>query len=207
MAAEQSVIEHAFINAPNIEWRLLSQALEHYRRIGYDQVETPWVIPKPYMDGTKPHDHETFELHQGQFTKQHHELVGSAEQGFVYMKAQNLLPSGDQFMSVSPCFRVEHFDETHLPWFMKLELFINDTNPERLEYMIEDCVAMFETLNDRDYCPFEKIEVVRVGDTFDIEMNGIEIGSYGIRRHFNRAEGYIYGTGIALPRFTQARGK
>lgn len=205
--ADASVLEPAFINSPNIEWRLLSQALEHYRQLGYDQVETPWVIPTPYMDGTKPHYHKTFEMTKGQFKDQPNELVGSAEQGFVYLKSRGLLPAGDQFMSVSPCFRVENFDETHLPWFMKLELFINDANPERLGFMIEDCVEIFKMLNERDYCPFEKIEVVKIGDTFDIEMNGIEIGSYGIRRHFDRKEDYIYGTGIALPRFTQARGK
>lgn len=203
--ADASVIEPAFINAPNIEWRLLSQALEQYRRIGYVQVETPWVIPTPYMDSTKPHYHNTFEMTQGHFKDQPNELVGSAEQGFVYLKARGLLPYGNQFMSVSPCFRVEDFDETHLPWFMKLELFIDDTNPVKLEMMIEDCVEMFKMLNERDCCPFEKIEVVKIGDTYDIEMNGVEIGSYGIRRHFDRAEDYIYGTGIALPRFTQAR--
>jgi hypothetical protein len=158
------------------------------------------------MDGTKPHYHETFELHRGQFADQHHELVGSAEQGFVYMKARKMLPKDAMLMSVSPCFRVEQFDSLHLPWFMKLELFVDSTDPEKLKDVINHAFNTFEFLVD-DVEGKNKLEVVQINDTFDIELNGIEIGSYGIRRHFDRNEDYIYGTGLALPRFTQARRK
>jgi hypothetical protein len=203
---DASVIEHAFIYPPNIDWWLLGQAVEHFGALGYQQVETPWAIPKLYMDGTKPHNDTTFELHQGQFTNQHHELVGSAEQGFVYMKARKMLPvQGTRFMSVSPCFRVEQFDSLHLPWFMKLELFDSRTDPICLELMLIDALNIFKTLVGRQGEQQNEFEIVNIGDTFDINMNGIEIGSYGIRRHVDPAEDYIYGTGLALPRFTQAR--
>lgn len=206
--ADASVLEHAFIYPPNVNWSLLGQAVEHYSGIGYQQVETPWAIPATYMDSTKPHYNKTFEMNQGHFENQPHELVGSAEQGFVYMKARMMLPSdGARFMSVSPCFRVENFDSLHLPWFMKLELFEDTTDPVRLELMLIDCIHVFKSLLGRFGEKENKIEVVKIGETYDIELNGIEIGSYGFRRHFDRKEDYLYGTGLALPRFTQARRK
>ena len=205
--ADASVLEHAFIYPPNLDWLLLGQAVEHYRGMGYQQVETPWAIPNPYMAGTKPHGHRTFVMTHGHFKDQHHELVGSAEQGFVYMKSRKMLQPDQRYMSVSPCFRVEDFDSLHLPWFMKLELFDPRTDPVCLELMLIDCENAFKTLLGKFGEKENKIEIVQIGETYDIELNGIEIGSYGFRRHDNPADDYLYGTGLALPRFTQARRK
>ena len=209
MAAEPSVIEPAFKNSPAIDWWLLGHAVEHYRVQGYEQVEVPWVIPSSYMGGTKPHDHRMFEMTQGHFSNQPHELIGSAEQGFVYMKRNKLLPYGRNFQAVTPCFRVENFDSTHLPWFMKLELYIDDNDKYSLEQMIEDAVDFFTVWNKNQGFHFPRYDpkVVQYGDTFDIEINGVEVGSYGIRPGATSWDEYIYGTGLALPRLSQARNK
>jgi hypothetical protein len=49
----------------------------------------------------------------------------------------------------------------------------------------------------------ESPELVPIADTYDIEINGIEVGSYGIRSVDDVQ--YIYGTGLALPRYSTAK--
>ena len=197
--AEKSVIHYAFNNTP-IDWSLLANAVMFYTRIGYVQIETPWALPVEYMEGTKPHDKQTFVMDSGRFDLQPHELVGSAEQGFSYLLANDLLPEGKYF-SVTPCFRDDNYDATHQPWFLKLELFIRNTDPSRhqagLMRMTAVCKQYFESLTDQE------CSIVPLGDTFDIMLNGVEVGSYGIKK--SQFGEYIYGTGLALPRFTSAR--
>ena len=43
---------------------------------------------------------------------------------------------------------------------------------------------------------------ISTDEGYDIVLNGIEVGSYGIRQHENLR--WIYGTGIAEPRFSTA---
>lgn len=38
--------------------------------------------------------------------------------------------------------------------------------------------------------------------SYDLEINNIEVGSYGIRQYKNLF--WVYGTGLAEPRFSQA---
>ncbi len=122
-------------------------------------------------------------------------LVGSAEQGFLEMD----LPPGS-YMSVSPCFRRGERDSIHQETFMKLELHQTDaTSLDALHTMIEKCRAYF-----RSIAPGLNIELVATEEGWDIEMEGVEIGSYGRRTALGRT--WLYGTGLALPRFTQVRG-
>lgn len=151
-----------------IDWQLLSQANSFYKNYGFIQVETPFAIPNYYHSFTKPHNNQSFVLDKDMFSNEPHELVGSAEQGFIYLLLNDLI-SNNKLQSITPCFRFDDYDQFHQPWFLKLELFHLSENID------------------------------------DLEINNIEIGSYGFR-HINNLT-FIYGTGLALPRFSLANKK
>jgi hypothetical protein len=46
------------------------------------------------------------------------------------------------------------------------------------------------------------LKIVTTSDGYDIEYNGVEIGSYGIRK--TSFLEWIYGTGLAEPRFSRS---
>lgn len=168
-------------------WCRLGFAVEYYRTLGYKYVELPWTVPKSIMKATIG-DLNIIESGLGP-------LIGSSEQAFVERDYNGKLGDG-KFMSCTPCFRDDEEDETHRPMFMKVELYQNiDVNPDGLEEMVEDASGFFFT-ETKNAVILETIEGC------DIEVNGIEIGSYGIRRfkHVN----WIYGTGLAEPRFSMA---
>lgn len=197
----KSLLEKEFLNYPSINWALMAYASYFYSSRGYVNKETPWLIPTDYTKLTKPHQDASFVQSSGMFEKSPHELVGSAEQGFIYLICNNLIIPGKYF-SVSPCFRVEKYDSLHQPWFMKLELiqYGTDVNEQSLEKLISDAFTFFS------HHTKGKLQVVELQDnTFDINLNGIEIGSYGIRKANDKP--YIYGTGLALPRFSLANKK
>ena len=194
----QSIIETTFANYPMIDWAMLTHAMAHYQGLGFKQVEVPWCVPESLNIATKPHTNRSFVQTLDMFENQPHELVGSAEQGFQYCIQQGKLQPG-KYWSISPCFRFDDFDALHLPWFIKLELcHILDENQDKqtaLFHMVSQCAALFDRIGS-------ECAVVPIGDTYDIEVNGIEVGSYGIREVSNKQ--YIYGTGLALPRFSIA---
>ena len=105
-----------------------------------------------------------------------------------------------KYVAASPCFRDEvKCDEIHFPYFFKVELIsINSKSPEWDMDQCIDHAQDFFTANCND-----KIEIVKTKDGFDLNLNNIEIGSYGIRSY----EGFqwVYGTGLAEPRFSQAK--
>lgn len=175
---------------PYIDYHLLNDALQFYHRMGYRQVEVPWMVGREACFAT---------LDEGQsnaiLTDDQRYLVGSAEQGFLEMD----LPHGS-YMAVSPCFRRGERDSIHQETFVKLELHRTDVvTLDALHTMIEQCRAYFRSL-----APDLEIELVATSHGWDIEMEGVEIGSYGRRSALGRT--WLYGTGLALPRFTQVRG-
>lgn len=186
-----SILEPHCSHTSNINWKLLHEA-SHYYSSFFTYQETPYLIPKEYSTYTKPHCDESYILNQGLFKTQPHELVGSAEQGFIYLLLQNKL-SSDKLYSISPCFRTEEYDNTHQPWFIKLELFHISDKKSDLEDMINKAMIFFKNY----YCPI--ILEKTADNSFDLLINDIEIGSYGMRKIENTS--FIYGTGLALPRF------
>lgn len=192
----------SFLNTefyPLIDWNLLSQAQQFYSNIGYQYCEVPYIIPEQYGKITKPHDDRSFVLNNHLFEEQPHELVGSAEQGFIYLIYQNLLPN-KKLHSITPCFRTEQYDKQfHLPWFMKCELFHYSNNIEDCLNMLKDAFDFYKQfINTND-----SLDIITTSEsTWDINLNNIEIGSYGIRNIPHHT--FIYGTGLALPRFSVA---
>ena len=182
-----------------INYRLIAEALEYYQDQGYELIDVPWTVPKNVLKITTP---EGVVFEDNKYLDKY--LVGSAEQSFLQLVKSNQLPFGN-YCAVTPCFRNDEEDELHQKYFMKVELFsyvykwweLNST----LEMMILDAktfMSMFtfgsakvvETENDRSK------------ESYDIEYNGIELGSYGIRKHENI--NWVYGTGLAEPRFSFA---
>jgi hypothetical protein len=186
-----------FATYPNIDWELLALAKRFYEDSDYRYCEVPYAVPVEY-NLTKPHDDPSFILDAGVFQHQPHELVGSAEQGFIYQAYRKTLEY-DKLCSITPCFRVERFSLQHLPWFMKLELFHLSDKQQDVDLMLNHAMNFFASHVDAS-----RLDIVQTSETnWDITLDNIEIGSYGLRELPELT--FIYGTGLALPRFNQAK--
>lgn len=187
-----------YMPSTEIDWVLLGRAIEFYKSKGYEYVEAPWAVPDDIVEITAPHESWRIGGRMAQGT-----LVGSAEQSFLYLDSLGKLPPG-RYVACSPCFRpAEDIDDLHAPYFMKIELYstLDPASPLN-QMLLLSHAGQFNhmVLGDSEV---ENIRAVKTADGIDIELNGIEIGSYGVRKHGALTWGY--GTGLALPRFTQAR--
>lgn len=136
-------------------------------------------------------------------------LVGSAEQGFLSLAIKGFITPG-KYQAITPCFRDESFDSTHTKYFMKNELFILlDNNltlsagdvQAKVRHVLSDAMSFFES---EVSIPVTSV-VTNFSDTsysVDLEINGIEVGSYGVRSAGHLT--WIYGSGCAEPRMTIA---
>lgn len=178
------------VMAPLIDYRLLADAIAFYSARGYQQVEVPWLVGADAILATIPPQH----LDGAMMVEQRSEyLVGSAEQGFLEID----LPPG-RYMAVSPCFRAGEVDALHQETFMKLELHqTSDTDLSYVHDMIDDACEFFD-----QHCGSRPLFINDTADGWDIEIAGIEVGSYGVRDSGGRT--WVYGTGLALPRFSLA---
>lgn len=171
-----------------INYDLIHRSIEYYSMNGFSRIESPWTVSKYVDDITKPKDRISFQLKHNDKC-----LVASGEQSFLYLYLKEFLPKG-QFQTVTPCYRYEDFDFTHTKYFIKNELIkTNSVNQFELENIVEISLELFKT-----YLP-ESI-AIKTSDGFDIEWEGNELGSYGIREcDYLR---WIYGTGWAEPRMS-----
>lgn len=183
------------------DWRLLSSACSFYEGAGYTYVETPWYVGQEAIRSTLPADRHGYSLGHPEYSPGH--LVGSAEQAFVQLLIDGKLGPGKHF-SMGPCFRDEHEDELHQRSFFKVELIevegsitpLEVGNVRRMMYCARRFFEENTFYEDRIYQSATE-------EGFDLELRGIEIGSYGLRQHGSHR--WVYGTGLALPRFTKAR--
>ena len=188
---DKSFLDNSFTSP--INWQLLSKAHEYYSKF-FLYKETPFIVPEYFSSITKPHTNSSFILNEDMFQSQPHELVGSAEQGFIYLLLTNKISNGS-FFSITPCFRADNYDKIHFPWFMKLEIFECPSNLSRVIDVLDICLEFFKKNKDGNY------QIVKTSDmSWDINLNNIEIGSYGIR-NINK-QMILYATGLALPRFS-----
>jgi seryl-tRNA synthetase len=173
--------------ALSFDFTLIADAQSFYSRNGFKDIAVPWVVDEKYIAETKPDNVKFYSTLGGV-------LVASAEQSFIQMLDQGWNEPG-AYQATTPCFRDEPHDLLHSPYFMKTELFDNlNVTKERLHETINLALYFFNSLTQA------KIE--NIGDgTYDIvgKNSGIELGSYGIRERNDFR--WIYGTGIALPRF------
>lgn len=185
-----------------IDYTKIGHAVKHYTKLGYEYIDAPWLVSLDSIIVTRPQGARVFSTFAG-------ELVASGEQSFLEIRDQ-LKPG--RYQCVTPCFRDEKVhDELHLQYFMKNELiWVPDLN--KLDFaedflvanvirdeMIEDAKSFFDL-----YAPSQIVNapVLNAFGNKDIQINGIEVGSYGHRLHAGFI--WIYGTGCAEPRLTQA---
>lgn len=172
-----------------INYKLIDDSINYYDTKGFRRVESPWTVTEAVSNITKPPDKkQEFSL-----PYKNKVLVASGEQSFLYLYLKGFLPKG-RFQTVTPCFRDDLFDFLHSKYFIKNELIdTGDTSDENLLNVVNTSLGFF-----RLYLPESKI--VPTSDGFDIEWEGIELGSYGVRTcDFLK---WVYGTGVAEPRLS-----
>lgn len=174
-----------------INYGIIDRSITFYEKQGFNRIESPWAVSPQISAITKPaHIPDNFVLnHTGKV------LVASGEQSFLYLYVKGFLPKG-KFQTVTPCFRNEMFDLIHTKYFIKNELIQTDGHLQsELIGVIDHAYKFFLTLG------FEKNSLNIVAndtDGWDIDYEGIELGSYGIRSC--DFLDWIYGTGVAEPR-------
>lgn len=179
-----------------IDYKKISDAIDFYENLGFKRVEAPWWVPKEIMNITKPKDSP--EGSEYFLSKNNKCLVASAEQSFLYMANQGMLPPG-KYQATTPCFREEIQGPMKRKYFIKNELIITDSpDPVNLLLVIDQALSFFKT----QVPDASQLRIIKIDDTFDIEYDGIELGSYGIREtSFLK---WVYATGCAEPRLSRA---
>jgi len=181
-----------------VDWKLLSDAITYFAAAGYKYVEVPWSVPSDVTRVTCPEDRWIVTSSLG-------DLVGSAEQSFMHLKRLGVLGDG-KFVACTPCFRNEDVvDELHQRTFMKVELYqpVDEADPRgSLERHVEEVMGFYRSLLDPQIHGLLKSVTMRQY-AIDIELAGVEIGSYGLRSWDDAS--WMYGTAIAEPRFSTVR--
>ena len=177
-----------------IEWDRLARTVDHFKTQGWTYVEVPWVVPHEIIKATCPQERWTVSSNLG-------DLVGSAEQSFLHLTTEGFLPPG-RYVSCTPCFRNEdQVDWLRQKTFMKVELFANDdVDDEAVFSLTQEVCRFYETLIG-DLSSLLTVQKMDDG-SYDIELGGIEVGSYGLREHAGQR--WMYGTAMAQPRFATA---
>jgi len=169
-----------------IDYSLINDSIDYYEAKNFIRIESPWTVSEAIDNITKPKDRQAFQLKHNNKC-----LVASGEQSFLYLYLKNFLPKG-QFQTITPCFRFEPFDILHTKYFIKNELIKTDVVTDyELEKIVETALIFFKRY-------IRNAQVIKTKDGFDIEIDGRELGSYGIRSCDFLT--WIYATGCAEPR-------
>jgi len=181
---------------------LLQEALAFWRELGYLFVDLPWVIERRYIEATRPSGAPVgLETPYGF-------LVASGEQSFLKLASEKKLLEAPGYIGWTPCFREEpQFTQLHHLGFLKAELYIPaeslESGTEALPRLLTRQQELFENLAQMmSFYDAEITTQIVSSEQTDILVNGVEVGSYGIRAFESLC--YLYGTALALPRFTQA---
>lgn len=179
-----------------IRYDYILAAIEYYRRFGFEYIEAPWVVDREAIESTLPPGREVYQLEEGEY------LVASAEQSFVHLGLTGQLAPG-WYMAATPCFRDDVLDALHHRYFFKLELIVLGsagwTDNGLSAFLANLALEFFQTLPGG-----EAAEIVETAEGYDVQLNGIELGSYGCRLYKDLC--WVYGTGIAEPRFSTVAG-
>jgi hypothetical protein len=185
-----------------INWSAIGEAVQYYRRHGFTYVEVPWIVPRAVIDVTIPPGHVPHETTGGA-------LVGSAEQSFVAMMLDGQLKRGESYVAASPCFRDDPPDRLHQTTFFKVELVYISDGQDPWDEDLKRKFAHGMALTAQRFFHSTLLpkgspatSIVQTADGYDIEYQGIELGSYGVRGHNGWT--WVYGTGLAEPRFSIA---
>jgi hypothetical protein len=209
-----------------LQYASFLEAREFYDYHGYKFVDAPWTVGREAILLTRPPaiTGEPFSYVAGGDTLY---PVASAEQSFLQIQMDAVAagkPITGSYQALTPCFRNEaKLDDLHQPYFMKLELIHwvdakgdfteQETALHRMvatarrffEYMYADMHGKKLELDVVVNRELAEGDPIGVGLAFDIQTSrgGIEIGSYGIREQ-EKVGRWIFGTGLAEPRFSYA---
>ena len=114
------------------------------------------------------------------------------------------------YQCVTPCFRDEaNPDDLHLQYFIKNELIgvphpshkKEEVPKELLNCVIRNALDFFRIYEDTDRLELVEVPMPNSVVNYDINIRGVEVGSYGYRHIDDFA--WVYGTGVAEPRLSQ----
>lgn len=177
----------------NIDLHMLYNAINFYKDRGYEMLTAPMCVGKEAILETLPDNCFPKEHINGLY------YVGSGEQSLYEMINQNPNEKcSGSYMILTPCQRDDEPDETHFEIFLKLELISFDDDKD----IVGDAYEFFLDVCCDDHIPLSKLKIVRTETGNDIELDGVEIGSYG--SNFYKGHKIKYGTGLAMPRTSQA---
>lgn len=177
-------------NNKTINWKRVGEAVEFYKTHGAEYIEVPWAVSRPSTDATLPPGAKVITSSIG-------DLVGSAEQSFIELMNERRFTRW--CVAASPCWRPDREDELHQTYFFKVELFVQTSTIEDAK-LSAGILAMRATEFFVGQGAKPQLVVTEAGA--DLELHGIEIGSYGARQYQDKI--WAYGTGLAEPRFSQA---
>lgn len=187
---------------PYLDLTHIADAQHFYKRRGYVEIATPWIVSNEALSATKPPDAKDFSLKCDYYEGDGMNLCASAEQAFIHMMLSGFaFRENTKYQSTGPCFRIEHeYNEFTYPWFFKTELMVYaPTDPETaVMNVLFDAMSFFMQTVGEPYTHHLSFE--RTPEGIDIHLMGVEIGSYGHRKY--KDHNWIYGTGIAEPRFS-----
>ena len=190
-----------------IDYNKIGFAVDYYGGLGFKYIAVPWIVSEEAVTATAPVGVRMFNTFAG-------ELVASGEQSFIEIRKKLMASSGFPalFQCVTPCFRDEPIqDALHRQYFMKNELIavLHPTHEKEqipwaaIDFLIRTSLAFFKKFTKE----YDTVKVVNAPQdnsivNKDILINGIEVGSYGYRHYSDFC--WVYGTGIAEPRFSQS---
>lgn len=184
-----------------INWKRISEAIEFYKDLDFDYVEVPWKVSVDSAKVTCPSSDGLLEM-TGDLV-----LIASGEQGFIELDRNKMLPwpnSGINYVTCTPCFREIDGGRSniHHPYFMKVELYSLCKNETTANDTAKRLMSHAQSFMKK-YTGTKTTKIVETTDGWDLELAGIEVGSYGYRHH-DKIGYWAYGTGLAEPRYSQA---
>lgn len=175
-----------------INWSFISRARDFYVGAGFEYIEVPWIVSRASIETTLPPGRRGFTTEIGG-------LVGSAEQSFIELMRSKRIEQRKLYVAITPCFRDDDVDELHQSYFVKVELFCQRSSADgnNAVSFVETAFQCFKMLGA------DNLHAVWVDPaSWDITLNDVEIGSYGVRELHGFH--WTYGTGLAEPRFSYA---
>jgi len=211
-----------------------AKAVELYSDYGYEYINLPWEVEDQFAAITCPINGNEIRLvcNNPKYNIPGKQLVASGEQAFLERITKWKIKG--TYQTLTPCFRCETIDDyLHQRYFKKLELFDNDFIASdvniALDHMCKYVEETFKRLIASYITPFEgkigwpELKFILTPNDDGVRENGLittnsrdlyllttngefELGSYGIREFPELGLHWVYGTGLAEPRFSTALG-